>query len=182
MKLRSSRSPASIFQRNKTLWGFTDPEVVIADRNGMVSTEPMSAESTYRQGMELDADGFDAHIFRALANDRERISYLHSTIWTEILLYVVYRLSEQGCIIRKKQKIALIGIKKYAQYFRSNESLSTSRWHNYYSKPLLEKRFNRLLLMNVLSRHPAINCNSFGKTIIIISERISKVVNSDIFL
>ena len=79
MKLRTSRSPASIFQRNKTLWGFTDPDVVIADRNGMVSTEPMSAESAYRQGMELDADGFDAHIFRALANDRERISYLHST-------------------------------------------------------------------------------------------------------
>lgn len=80
MRFRLPRQSAGpIFQRRKTVWGFTDPEVVIADREGMVVTQPMSAESAYYAGMELDAEGFDAHIFRSRENDRARISYLHST-------------------------------------------------------------------------------------------------------
>lgn len=97
MKFRMSRPAAPIFQKRKTVWGFTDPEVVIADRKGMVATEPMATGSPYYAGMELDADGFDAHIFRSLANDRERISYLHSTDYAVIPVsegFVVMHCSE----------------------------------------------------------------------------------------
>lgn len=78
----SDRTPMRFVGRSP--WGFTDPEVTMVDRRGRVSVRPMSVESGYLPESELDANGFDGHIFRDIEADWERVSYLHSTGYAAI--------------------------------------------------------------------------------------------------
>ena len=82
MSPKGDRTPVRMTGRVQ--WGFTDPEVTLIDRRGRVVVRPMSIESGYLPETELDANGFDGHVFRDIENDWERISYLHSTGYAAI--------------------------------------------------------------------------------------------------